>query len=176
MNRYWLGITAGAVAVFGVGMTGMSLGKKGLAELKTVAAGQVRALQGPIGALRFRLDGKRIGRLRSLDVQSDGAWRDDAVRLTVALDDPALTEHLPSCAIAGDRFEGPKDDASFRCVSADEIEDDGLDELTLEITSGDQNTVLVLDEEKRKLLAGDGWAYYVDFAVPMYRFKEERHE
>ena len=60
-----------------------------------------------------------------------------------------------------------------RCFT--EIEDDGKEELTLEITTGDHHTVLVLDEEKRNLLAGDGWAYYVDFAVPMYRLKEEEH-
>ena len=54
-----------------------------------------------------------------------------------------------------------------------EIEDDGKEELTLEMKTNDEEVVLVLDEEERNMLAGDGWAYHVDFAVPMYRTKKE---
>jgi hypothetical protein len=54
-----------------------------------------------------------------------------------------------------------------RCF--EEIEEDGKEELTLEIHSGDHDVTLVLDEAQRNLLAGEGWAYFVDFAVPMYR-------
>jgi hypothetical protein len=35
--------------------------------------------------------------------------------------------------------------------------------------TGTHDLVLKLDEEQRKLLAGDGWANYMDFAVPMNR-------
>jgi len=51
----------------------------------------------------------------------------------------------------------------------EELEDDGKEDLTIELHSGSHDVVLVLDEEQRKLLAQDGWANYVDFAVPMYR-------
>ena len=54
-----------------------------------------------------------------------------------------------------------------RCF--EELEDDGKEDLTLEIHSGEHNVTLVLNEEQRKLMAGEGWAYFVDFAVPMYR-------
>lgn len=54
-----------------------------------------------------------------------------------------------------------------RCF--DELEDDGKEELTLEVHSGEHSVTLVLNEEERKLLAGEGWAYFVDFPVPMYR-------
>jgi hypothetical protein len=105
-------------------MTGIKLGQKGWHELKTAAAGPVaEVLQEPIAALRFRLDGERIGRVRSVEVQSDGQWTDKAIRLVVGLDDPSLADHLSSCAIAGDRFRGPKDDARFRCLSESELKD-----------------------------------------------------
>lgn len=54
-----------------------------------------------------------------------------------------------------------------RCF--EELEDDGKEDLTLELKSGDNEIVLVLDEAQRKEMAGEGWAYFVDFAVPMYR-------
>lgn len=54
-----------------------------------------------------------------------------------------------------------------RCF--EEITDDGSDILTLELTSGDNHLVVQLDEAQRKMVAGEGWAYFVDFAVPMYR-------
>lgn len=51
----------------------------------------------------------------------------------------------------------------------EELEDDGREELTIELTSGDNSVTLVLDEEQREILAAEGWAYFVDFPVPMYR-------
>ena len=57
-----------------------------------------------------------------------------------------------------------------RCF--EELEDDGKEELTIELHTGDQDINLVLNEEERLLLASEGWAYFVDFAVPMYREKQ----
>lgn len=56
-----------------------------------------------------------------------------------------------------------------RCF--EEMEDDGQDLLTIEMHSGDHNVVLKLDDVQRKMVANEGWAYFVDFAVPMYREK-----
>ena len=58
-----------------------------------------------------------------------------------------------------------------RCF--EEIIEDGSDLLTIELHSGDQDSVIVLNEKQRKLLAGEGWAKFVSFAVPMYRDKTE---
>lgn len=126
MNRYWLGIGAGALTVFGVGMAGITLGKKGLHELKTVATAPAQVLREPVGALRFRLDGERIGELRSVEVNNDGSWGPDAVRLVVALDDAASAGRLGRCGIVGETFSDYRDDARFRCVTSSEAEDEGL--------------------------------------------------
>ncbi len=56
-----------------------------------------------------------------------------------------------------------------RCF--EEFEDDGKDILTIEMHTGGHDVVLELDETQRKLIANDGWANFVDFAVPMYREK-----
>ncbi len=58
----------------------------------------------------------------------------------------------------------------------EEIRDDGSDLLTIDLHSGEHNVQLVLDAQQRELLGGEGWAKFVEFAVPMYREgpKEER--
>ena len=58
-----------------------------------------------------------------------------------------------------------------RCF--EELEDDGKPELTIELHSGDVDRTFVLNEEDRRLLAGEGWATLMDFPVPMYREKTE---
>lgn len=54
-----------------------------------------------------------------------------------------------------------------RCF--EEISDDGSDILTIELHTGDNDLTLQLDETQRQLLAGEGWAYFVDIPIPMYR-------
>ena len=56
-----------------------------------------------------------------------------------------------------------------RCF--EEIVDDGKEELTIDLHTGIHDVRLVLDEDQRELVAGEGWAYFVDFPVPMYRIK-----
>ncbi|MBN2472578.1 MAG: hypothetical protein JXN59_17765 [Anaerolineae bacterium] len=51
----------------------------------------------------------------------------------------------------------------------DEIVDDGKDEVTIEIHSGENQTVLVLTEEQRLQAAQEGWSFFVDFIPDMYR-------
>ena len=51
----------------------------------------------------------------------------------------------------------------------EEIQEDGSDLLTIDLHTGDHDVRLVLDEAQRKMMAGEGWAKFVEFAVPMYR-------
>ncbi|MBL8130538.1 MAG: hypothetical protein JNL42_01665 [Anaerolineae bacterium] len=55
----------------------------------------------------------------------------------------------------------------------EEIRDDGSDLLTLDLHTGDRDIRIELNEEQRKLMAGEGWASFVDFAVQMYRVTSE---
>ncbi len=55
----------------------------------------------------------------------------------------------------------------------DEITDDGKDEVTVEIYSGGNHTVLVLNEEQRLRAAQEGWSFFVDFIPDMYRGEQD---
>jgi len=54
-----------------------------------------------------------------------------------------------------------------RCFEV--LKDDGKDELTIDLHSGGSDVVLTLDEAQRLLLAGEGWAYFANIDIPMYR-------
>jgi hypothetical protein len=49
------------------------------------------------------------------------------------------------------------------------IEDDGRDELTIELHTGDEERTLILNADQRRLMAGEGWSAFVDFPVAQYR-------
>jgi hypothetical protein len=59
-----------------------------------------------------------------------------------------------------------------RCF--EEIRDDGSDLLTIDMHTDGEDTRLVLDAEQRHLIAGEGWAQFMEFAVPMMREKTEK--
>lgn len=56
----------------------------------------------------------------------------------------------------------------------EEIVDDGSDLLTIDLRTGDENVRMVLNEEQRQMLAGEGWATFLDLVVPMYRDATEK--
>ncbi|MCL4251070.1 MAG: hypothetical protein KJ065_23165 [Anaerolineae bacterium] len=58
----------------------------------------------------------------------------------------------------------------------EEIREDGSELLTIDLHTGDHDVRLVLDEAQRKMMAGEGWATFMDFAVPMYRNTTEKPE
>lgn len=55
----------------------------------------------------------------------------------------------------------------------EEMRDDGSDILTIDLHTGDQNVQLKLNEDQRKMLAGEGWATFLNMEVPMYRVTTE---
>lgn len=121
MNPYWLKIAGGSLAIFGVGMGAISLGRKGLRELRTATTGSIQSmLRNPLPALAFRLDGTNIGTIKSVDVQNGGATPAD-VRIEVDLKDQSATANLKSCNLASDRND--RQGRGFYCADADEVQD-----------------------------------------------------
>jgi hypothetical protein len=89
--------------------------------------------------------------------------------MRVKINRNVCTAHLAFCERCLGQFLKHPMGYERRCF--EEIEDDGQETLTLELHTGDHEVVLVLDEAQRALLANEGWAYFVDFPIPMYRTK-----
>lgn len=80
--------------------------------------------------------------------------------------------HLAFCERCLGRFLQYPMGYERRCF--EELEDDGQDDLTIELHSAGHDATLILDEDERRILASEGWAYFVDFPVPIYRTKQPR--
>jgi hypothetical protein len=87
--------------------------------------------------------------------------------MRVKINRNTCTSHLAFCERCLGQFL--KYPMGYERHCFEELEDDGSDILTVELHTGDHNIVLELDEAQRLLLAGEGWAKFVDFPVPMYR-------
>ncbi len=159
MDRFWGKIGLGALGIFGLGMGGITLAKKGIHELKTAAVnGPVQAALHnlPTDLLNFRLDGRRIGKVRSVDISHEGDWDSKSVRMTVALEAGRAPDDLGDCQLATESM-GRRKDASFRCVDADEIADDNLVEIGTVRFEPDALTrpLYIRDRDLRKLNESD---------------------
>ncbi len=159
MDRFWGKIGLGALGIFGLGMGGITLAKKGIHELKTAAVdGPVRAaLENlPTDLLNFRLDGRRIGKVRSIDIAHEGDWSSKSVAMTVALEDGRAPDDLGDCQLATESM-GRRNDASFRCVNSDEIADENLVEIgTVQFEpNAITRPLFVRDRDIRKLNRSD---------------------
>ena len=77
--------------------------------------------------------------------------------------------HLAFCERCLGKFLNEPLGYERRCFEL--LEDDGSETLTIDLHTGEDDLHLELDKEQRQMMAGEGWAYFVDFNVPMYRNK-----
>lgn len=91
--------------------------------------------------------------------------------MRVVINRNTCDKHLAFCERCLGRFLQHPMGYERQCF--EELEDDGKDELTIELHTGDVVETFVLDEADRAMMAVEGWAYFVDFAVPMYRTEKE---
>ena len=75
--------------------------------------------------------------------------------------------HLAFCERCLGRFLLYPEGYERRCFEV--LEDDGSPDLHIQLHTGDRDLNLTLNEEQRKLMAGEGWTSFVEFDVPMYR-------
>jgi hypothetical protein len=62
----------------------------------------------------------------------------------------------------------------YERVCFEELIDDGKEELTIDLHTNDHDVRLVLNEQQRRMVAGEGWSALMDFEVPMYRQRTEK--
>ena len=86
MRNYWLKILLGALAVFMVGMIGVTLARRGIAGVERVVASD-QPLTIPLGLVPFELQGERLGKLDHVTLMRKSPQEVTAVELEVNLAD-----------------------------------------------------------------------------------------
>jgi hypothetical protein len=162
MRNYWLKILLGALAIFAVGMIGVSLARRGIAGVERVVASD-QPLTIPLGLVPFELQGERLGKLDHVTLMRKSPNEVTAVELEVRLADSLVARGLQGCRLVAnmetkgdsgvDIHVGPKSPAVFYCAGAgDSAEADLLENGHAVLQPGDVEIPLLLTRDMVKEL------------------------
>jgi hypothetical protein len=130
MRNYWMRIALGAVAIFTVGMIGLSLVRRGLGTVHGVVHGS-GPISIPLAFIPFQLNGDKLGTLQRVTLQREAPNRVTSVELEVKLSDSLLARGLQGCRLAAnverdtagttgvDIHGGPFKEGKFWCAKDD---------------------------------------------------------
>jgi hypothetical protein len=124
MQRYWLRIAVGALLVFALGMTAISIYRNGRAKVETLA-NSADPITIPLGILPFQLDGDHLGRIQEVQIRRDAPNRVSGVGLVVKVSDSVRTGALlAGCRLTVHDHPADHRSASFHCATpADSLAD-----------------------------------------------------
>jgi hypothetical protein len=117
MRNYWLRIIVGAVAIFAVGMVGVTLARQGMSHVRGVVEGS-GPITLPVRFLPFKLDGERIGTIESIRIMRNAPKEVRSVNLRVRLADSVNPGRLDPCILVAEGFEDIDDQTTVLCSNA----------------------------------------------------------
>src|SRR5690606_29975132 len=124
--KYWLKIVLGMLAIFAVGMLGVSAIRGTGNKVRTVVA-SADPLTVPLLGMPFRTTGKgELGTLKTLRVERDSPREISGFHFTVALDDGVSADQFGNCEVTVTNPEHFDRNSTFSCLTA---ADSGFDEL-----------------------------------------------
>jgi len=171
MRTYWLRILLGALAVFAVGMIGVTFARRTRDKVNAVVTGS-GPLSIPLPFVPFELEGSKLGRLERLVVNREAPKKVSSVDLEVKLDDSMLVQGLAGCRLAanlesdsnksGDinlRSHKLEDGAFFFCAKSDS----GLVEFgTVKLAPGDVTVPLLVPVSLAEQMRAGNWGDHDD--------------
>jgi len=124
MQRYWLRIALGALAVFALGMAGISIYRNGRARVEALA-NSADPITIPLAIMPFQVDGDRLGRVQEVQIRRDAPTRVSGVGIVVKMSDSAATEDLlAACRLTVQDQPTDHSSPSFHCATpADSVAD-----------------------------------------------------
>jgi hypothetical protein len=166
MRSYWMRILLGAVAIFAIGMIGVTFYRRSAEKVHEVVAG-AGPLSIPLPFVPFELDGNRLGKVERLVVNRDAPKKVSSVDLEVKLDDSLVAQGLAGCRLAANvesDTSNPRDlnvhvsrkgrEAFFSCAG----DDSSLVEFgTVHLSPGDLTVPLLIPESLADQLRSGNW-------------------
>jgi hypothetical protein len=124
MRNYWLRIMFGAVAIFLVGMVGVTLARQGIHRVRGVVEGS-GPITVPVKFLPFRLDGERIGTIQHIRINRLAPKAVSSVNILVRLADSVPSSRLEPCLLIAEGFERLNSETTVTCgTPADTVDED----------------------------------------------------
>ena len=125
MRNYWLRIVFGAVAIFAVGMVGVTLARQGMRSVKGVVEGS-GPINLPVAFLPFKLDGERIGTIQRIRINRLAPKQISSIDIRVRLADSVSPHRLDRCILVADNFEHINDQTTFLCSTPEDTAGENL--------------------------------------------------
>lgn len=125
MRNYWLRILLGAVAIFAVGMVGVTLARQGMGRVRGVVEGS-GPITLPVAFLPFKLDGERIGTIQRIRIFRTAPKQVRSVNVQVRLADSVSPSRLERCLLVAEGFEKINSETTFLCSTADDTVNQNL--------------------------------------------------
>ena len=123
---YWFKIFLGAFAIFVVGMGVVQAVEKGKNTIEQIAHSDA-SITLPLLSKPFMLEGRDLGKLKSLRIDRSAPKAISGFHLAIELDDPAALESLATCDLSLDDFENIDfESTGFVCVSPFDMQEQGM--------------------------------------------------
>jgi hypothetical protein len=119
MRNYWLRIIVGAVAVFCVGMVGVTLARQGIGRVRGVVEGS-GPISLPVAFLPFKLDGEKIGTIQRIRINRNAPNQVRSVEVTVRLADSVSPGRLDPCILVAQGFDQMNSETTVLCSNAED--------------------------------------------------------
>lgn len=131
MRNYWFKILLGALAIFAIGMVGVTMVRHGIAKVSTVVNSS-DPISIPLAFVPFMLSGERLGKLQHLVLYRDSPRQVRGVELAVDLADSLVAAGLANCRLAAHLETDPEKpgfnidaskhgDNTFSCLPGDSV-------------------------------------------------------
>ena len=131
MRNYWIRILLGALAIFAIGMIGVTIVRRGIAKVNSVVD-SADPLNIPLAFIPFVLSGERLGNLEHVIINRTSPREVTGVELEIDLSDSLVAAGLSGCKLAAN-FESdssepglnfkasPDGEDTFTCISGDSV-------------------------------------------------------
>jgi hypothetical protein len=172
MRGYWLRILLGALAVFAVGMIGVTMVRQGKKRVAAVI-GSSEPLSIPLPFVPFQLDGNKLGTVERLVVNRETPKKVSSIELQVKLGDSLVAQGLAGCRLAANvesDSTGRRGDVNIQMNRLDErtfffcaTSDSGFEEFgSVELSPGEVRLPLLVPQSLAQHLRSGDWAHDAD--------------
>jgi hypothetical protein len=172
MRSYWMRIVLGALAVFAIGMVGVSMFRRGRDKVTEVVTGS-GPLEIPLAFVPFQLNGNKLGTVERLVINREAPKKLSSVHVEVKLEDSLVAQGLAGCRLAAnvesdsskhggdiDLHTGPMGEHTFFfCAGSDSA----LTKFgTVTLKPGDVTVPLLLPQTLVEKLQSGDWMHDTD--------------
>jgi hypothetical protein len=156
MRNYWIRIALGALAIFVVGMVGITLVRRGVSGVTAVAEG-TGPITLPVAFVPFKLDGQKLGTIHRIKIYRSAPHTVKSVNLLVRLADSVNPARMQHCILVAESFEKIDDKTTIRCAAAADTGGRDLAAIgNVSFTTGHERFPLLMPREAIRELTDSG--------------------